>query len=133
MITVLLTIHVLIAATLVTVILMQKSTGDAIGAASAGLMSGRSSGNVLTRATAILATVFFVTSILLAILAGHHGRPTSILNLKPVNNAPTAPVKSGVTRQPQAPRRSTPQSSAPAPVVPAKPAAPSGPSVPLAK
>lgn len=132
MITVLLTIHVLVAATLVTVILMQKSTGDAIGAASAGLMSGRSSGNVLTRTTAVLATVFFVTSILLAILAGHHGRPTSILNLKPVSSAPTVPVKGPASRQPQVPKGSSPQSSAPAPATPAMPA-PSGPSVPLAK
>lgn len=130
MIAVLLTIHVLIAVTLVAVILMQKSTGDAIGAASAGLMSGRGSGNVLTRTTAILATAFFLTSIMLAILAGHHGRPTSILDLKPVANTPAAPAQPASAPS-QAPKASAPSSSAPA--VPAKPAAPSGPSVPLAK
>ncbi len=130
MIAVLLTIHVLIAVTLVAVILMQKSTGDSIGAASAGLMSGRGSGNVLTRTTAILATVFFLTSILLAILAGHHGRPSSILDLKPVASTPAVPAQPTAAPS-QAPKAPAPSSSAPA--APAKPAAPSGPSVPLAK
>ena len=43
-------------------------------------MSSRGTANVLTRATAILAGLFFATSLVLSILAGFERKPTSILN-----------------------------------------------------
>lgn len=82
MTTVLLVIHLMIAAALVGVVLIQRSEGGALGIGGGGggnFMTGRGKANLLTRATAILATGFFLTSLLLSILAGS-GRPTSILD-----------------------------------------------------
>ena len=43
-------------------------------------MTGRGQANLLTRTTAILAGAFFLTSMLLSILAGYTGQPTSVLD-----------------------------------------------------
>jgi preprotein translocase subunit SecG len=84
MITVILVVHVLIAAAMVGVILIQRSEGGALsglgGGNMGGLMSARGTANLLTRATAILAGCFIATSLLLAILAGHAQRGGSILD-----------------------------------------------------
>jgi preprotein translocase subunit SecG len=96
--TVILVIHLLIAVAMVGVILIQKSEGGGLGIGGGtmgGMMTSRGSANLLTRATAILAAAFFTTSIVLAILAGTHGKPASIIDQMPA--APTAPA------QPQAP------------------------------
>ena len=73
--TFLLVVHAIIAALLVTVILMQKSEGGGLttGGSPSGLMSARGAANFLTRATAILATLFVVMSITLAVLAATRG------------------------------------------------------------
>jgi preprotein translocase subunit SecG len=80
------------------VILLQRSEGGALGIGGGGmggLMTGRSSANLLTRATAILAAGFITTSLLLAILATHQRAPRSILDqpAAPATEpaAPTAP------------------------------------------
>ena len=59
------------AVLLVIVVLFQKSEGGAlgIGASQESLISSRTAGNFLTKATAFLATVFIVSSILLTILS----------------------------------------------------------------
>lgn len=105
--TVLIIIQLLIAIGLVVVILMQKSEGGALGiggGSGGGLFSPRGAGDVLTRATAILAVAFFVTSMALTLLA-LHGRPqTSILD-----TAPAKPVTVPVTKAPgQAPGQTKP-------------------------
>jgi len=71
MTTFVLVIHLMICIAMVAIILLQRSEGGAlgIGGGGGGLMSGRGSGNVLTRATAYLAAAFFVTSITLTVLA----------------------------------------------------------------
>ncbi len=72
MATVLLVIHLLIAAGLVGVVLLQKSEGGALGiggGGGGGFMTGRGTANLLTRTTAILAGLFFLTSIGLTMLA----------------------------------------------------------------
>ena len=74
--TVLLMIHLVIAVFLIGLIMLQKSEGGALGiggSGGGGLFSSRGVGNTLTRATAILAAAFFVTSIALTILATHKG------------------------------------------------------------
>ena len=81
--TILLVIHLLIALALVGVILLQRSEGGALGIGGGGmggLMSGRSSANLLTRTTAFLAAGFVTTSLLLAIIATHGTAPRSILD-----------------------------------------------------
>lgn len=78
--TLLLVFHTLIAAALVAVILVQRSEGGGLGTGStpSGLMSARGAANFLTRATAILAAVFILTSIGLAALASMSRAPTTI-------------------------------------------------------
>jgi preprotein translocase subunit SecG len=83
MTTILLIVHVLIALALVGVILLQRSEGGALGIGGGGLgglMTGRSSANLLTRTTAILAAGFIATSLLLAIVATHRPTQRSILD-----------------------------------------------------
>ena len=64
-------IQALVAAALVGVILVQRSEGGGlgVGGSPAGLMSARGAANFLTRATAVLAVLFVVLSIVLAALA----------------------------------------------------------------
>lgn len=91
-------IHLIIAVVLVGVVLMQRSEGGGLGmggggggggGGAGGMMSMRGTANLLTRTTAILAAAFMATSMILAILAGNHGEPRSILEQMPV--APVAP------------------------------------------
>lgn len=76
--TFLLVVQAVIAAALVTVILMQRSEGGGLGmgGSPSGLMSARGAADFLTRATAILATGFVGLSIVLAVLAAtqHRGQ-----------------------------------------------------------
>ena len=127
---ILLVIHLMVAAALVGVVLMQKSEGGALGIGGGGMsnfMTGRGTANVLTRATAILAACFMLTSLLLVVLPQLGGHRPSILpqNL-PAQQMPLAPAaptdsgSSGSTGQ-------TPASpTAPKPTTPAAPAAPLG-------
>ena len=64
-------VQALIATLLVGVILMQRSEGGGlgVGGSPSGLMSARGAADFLTRATAVLATLFVVLSIVLAALA----------------------------------------------------------------
>lgn len=113
MITVLLILHLMIAAALVGVVLLQRSEGGALGiGGGGGFMTGRGAANFLTRVTAGLAAAFFATSMLLTLLATRGERPRSIFDA-PATSAPAqsgpadkagtpgAPADSG---QPQPPR-----------------------------
>ena len=82
--TVLIVIHLMVVLALVGVILLQKSEGGGldIGGGS-GFMTARSAANTLTRVTAILATIFFVTSLGLSLLARYGERPIDILDRAP--------------------------------------------------
>lgn len=84
--TVILLVHLMIAVALVGVVLLQRSEGGAlgIGGGGGGLVSGRGAANLLTRATAILAAAFFLTSIGLSLLAGFERRQ-SILDEIPID------------------------------------------------
>ncbi|HEX8622810.1 MAG TPA: preprotein translocase subunit SecG [Allosphingosinicella sp.] len=80
MFTFLLILQSLVAASMVAVILMQRSEGGGlgVGGSPSGLMSARGAADFLTRATSILATVFVVLSITLAGLASIERAPTRI-------------------------------------------------------
>lgn len=80
MFTFLLIVQTLVAATMVAVILMQRSEGGGlgVGGSPSGLMSARGASDFLTRATAILATLFVILSIVLAGLATIERAPTNI-------------------------------------------------------
>ena len=90
--TVIIVIHLLIVLALIGVVLLQKSEGGALGmGGGGGFMSSRGSANVLTRATAILAGAFFLTSFGLSILAMGSGHQGSIF--KPsAGSVPLAPA-----------------------------------------
>ena len=78
--TVIIVIHLMIVSVLIGAVLLQKSEGGGLGmGGGAGFMSSRGTANLLTRTTAILAAVFFSTSLILSILAGFDRKPTSIL------------------------------------------------------
>jgi len=70
--------NIILAVLLVVVILLQKSEGGAlgIGASQESFITSRSAGNILTKATAIIATLFIITSISLTIM-GQKKIPTS--------------------------------------------------------
>jgi preprotein translocase subunit SecG len=111
-IAVLLIIHLFVTMALIGVVLIQRSEGGGLGIGSSqgmgAFMSGRGTANLLTRATAILATVFMALSLTLALL----NRGTTGVGRSLLENPPPA---------------SAPASTAPAPT---PPPAPKGPSVP---
>jgi preprotein translocase subunit SecG len=79
--TVIIVIHLIVVATMIGVVLLQKSEGGGlgIGGGGGGFLSSRGTANVLTRTTAILAMTFFATSLVLSILAGWDRKPRSII------------------------------------------------------
>lgn len=114
--TIILVIHVLLALGLIGVVLMQRSEGGGLGiggggaSGGLGLMSGRTTANLLTRTTAILAGAFMFTSILLAVLGGGTNRG-SVLDRAPNLTPLTIPA-------PAAPFQPAPAPVVPAPTVP---------------
>lgn len=94
---VVLAIHALIAVALVAVVLLQRSEGGGLGMgrSSDGMMSVRGQANLLTRTTAILAAVFFATSIALAVFSGTQTKAPSI-----IPSGPTAPAVPGAAPSP---------------------------------
>ncbi|MHA1560364.1 MAG: preprotein translocase subunit SecG [Alphaproteobacteria bacterium] len=84
--TVLLVIHLMLVASLIAVVLLQRSEGGALGIGGGGnFMAARGSGNILTRVTTILAGAFFVTSIVLTIVARSDNEPTGVFDNLPAN------------------------------------------------
>lgn len=69
--TVLLVVQVLICVALIIAVLIQRSESDGFGLGSgsgSNFLSGRGAANLLTRTTAVLATLFMVNSLLLSVL-----------------------------------------------------------------
>ncbi|MBA3042046.1 MAG: preprotein translocase subunit SecG [Alphaproteobacteria bacterium] len=86
--TVLIVIHLMIVLALVGVVLIQRSEGGGLGVGGgSGFMSARGTANALTRTTAILATLFFITSLGLGLLARYEAKPTDILDRIPAGTA----------------------------------------------
>ena len=114
MFTFLLIVQTIIAASLVAVILMQRSEGGGlgVGGSSSGFMTARGAADFLTRATAILGGAFVVLSIILAAVAGVSHEPakvdTSLANTVAPAPAPTAPT---VPLVGQAPGQAAPATS----------------------
>lgn len=91
--TFLLVVQAIIAAGLVTVILMQRSEGGGlgVGGSPSGLMSARGAANFLTRATTILATLFVGLSVVLAVIASVQHAPSNI-DTSLAKTAPATPA-----------------------------------------
>jgi len=98
--TILLVLHLFVAIFLVAFILLQRSGGGALNGLGGGgggannFLTARGTGNLLTKATAILATLFFITSMSLALYyKGHTVRENkSILDEAPVVQQESAPM-----------------------------------------
>ncbi len=95
---VIIVIHLILAIALVGVILLQRSEGGGLGMGGGGggmggFMTGRATANLLTRATAVIAALFMLTSLTLAILAGGDRESRSILDQPPapVEQEPAKP------------------------------------------
>ncbi|MFL5259219.1 MAG: preprotein translocase subunit SecG [Hyphomicrobiales bacterium] len=115
--TVLLIVHLFIALALIGIVLMQRSEGGALGIGGGGagsLFSARGVGNTLTRATAVLAVLFFITSISLTLLA-RHGGPGSLFE------QPASPSQSGNSAPATNPLPQLPSSEPAGPKVPVSP------------
>lgn len=120
---ILLVIHLIVAILLVTLILMQRNSGNALSGLGGGngadsFLSARGKGNLLTRTTAILATIFFITSILLALYYKGETRKTeSITDVAPLvqteQTTPTVPDVAPTTSQETAPVEESATENAP--------------------
>jgi preprotein translocase subunit SecG len=97
MYTILLVAHLIVVVFLIGLILIQRSDSDGLsglGGGGGNLLSGRAAGNVLTRTTAILATLFIVNSLVLAVMSSHRGGQSLVDSVVQEERAP-APAKAG--------------------------------------
>lgn len=110
--TFLLVVHGLLALALVGVILLQKSEGGGLtgGGSAGGLVSARGAADLLSRSTAILATLFIVSSLGLAWLAAQTSQPRAIDTTLAREAPPVGPLG--------APSQSAPGAPPIAPVLP---------------
>ena len=90
---ILLIINIILAVLLVLFVLFQKSEGGAlgIGVSQDNFMFSRSAGNFLTKATAIIATLFIICSLALTIISRGELAPTSSVLDKIEENSDEAP------------------------------------------
>ena len=88
-----LVLNIILAIILVIIILLQKSEGGAWGkgASQESFISSRSAGNLLTKATAIIATLFIITSISLTIIAQKGVSTSSVLDKVEEKQDPSEP------------------------------------------
>jgi preprotein translocase subunit SecG len=132
--------HVLVAAGIVGLVLLQRGKGADAGAgfgagASGTVFGARGSASFLSRTTAVLATLFFLSSLGLSYLFSERKEPTSVVDrvlpapaqtpmLPPVTQVPVAPA--------QAPASQAPAASAPVTTPATAPATGSAPATPPA-
>ena len=110
---VILVIHIFLALAIIGTVLIQPPENSGLGGLGgsnpiAGVGGSRGQGNILTRMTAIMAGLFIVTSLTLAIMSSHKPKDGSILdeakpieavkkeaapgNTKPVDATPSVPL-----------------------------------------
>ena len=96
-----LTVHILAAVGVIGLVLVQHGKGADMGAAFGGGASGSlfgatGSANFLSRSTAVLATIFFVTSLTLAFIASNKPKTTGSVMQGVVQSQPvSAPSTEG--------------------------------------
>src|SRR5450432_4318236 len=89
--TVVIVVHLMLVATLIAMVLLQKSEGGGLGmGGGGGFMSSRGTANLLSRTTAVLAVGFFLTSLLLSWLASYDRKPSSIIGSDPASQSQPA-------------------------------------------
>ncbi len=95
--TLVLILHILVALGMIALILLQQGKGAEAGAsfgagASNTVFGASGSANFLTKSTAVLTTIFFITSLSLAIFAKHHAESLYSLPAPTTSTAPAAPT-----------------------------------------
>jgi preprotein translocase subunit SecG len=125
--TVIIAFHLIVVIALVAVVLLQRSEGGALGiGGGGGFLTGRGQANALTRATAILAALFFATSLILTVMANMNRAPKSIFDgVQQPGQTQGAPAGQGGSVLDQLKQIEQQQQQAPA--APATPAAPEPP------
>jgi preprotein translocase subunit SecG len=119
---ILLSILVIDAVALTGVILLQRSEGGALGMGGGGgnFLSARGAGDLLTRTTAVLATLMFVISMAITLITGHSRGAASVADRINAANLPASAAP--------APQQQQPGASGAAPAAPPLPgAAPASP------
>ena len=113
----LMVIEVIVAFFLVVVVLLQRSEGGALGMGGgpSGFMTARGAGDLLTRTTWILGTIFFVLGLLLTIVAGRERGTSSVVDRLKVNAINPAELNKEL-QQPPATAPAAPANQAPAPL-----------------
>lgn len=99
--TILVILHVLFALSIVGLVLLQRSEGGGLGMGGGGggsggmggLMSARGTANLLTRATAVVAALFFTSSLVLSILVANSSDSGSIVDGMDIPAAIEAPAE----------------------------------------
>ncbi len=121
---VILIIHLLLALALIGVVLIQRSEGGALGIGGgssgggmSGFLTGRTTANLLTRTTAIIAALFIATSMALAMLAGASRSPAGVVTGE--GAGPTTQQSGAPSGQGSGPKKSETGKSG-TPVVPEK-------------
>jgi preprotein translocase subunit SecG len=124
--------HMLFAIGIVGLVLVQRGKGADAGAgfgagASGTVFGARGSGSFLSRATAILATLFFATSLGLAYIGSRPATQSSVMDTMPAAKVEVPPAANGATKEatplaaPATEKESEPRQEVPAPAdAPAK-------------
>ncbi len=118
-------IHVLLAAGIVGLVLLQRGRGADAGAgfgagASGTVFGARGSASFLSRTTAVLATLFFASSLVLSYVFSHGAAPTSVMDR--IKTEQPAPVGQLPNLQIPVTPSPAPSGQAPAPAATTAPA-----------
>jgi preprotein translocase subunit SecG len=105
----LLVVHLLVAATVCGLVLLQHGKGADMGAAfgsgsSGSLFGSAGSANFLSRTTAVLAAVFFVSSLGLTYLGSMHGKPADVMQQGVMGSVPPPASDVPATKNADAPK-----------------------------
>ncbi len=92
--TILLVVLIVIAVAMIGLVLLQRSEGGAlgIGGGPGAMFSARGTANLLTRVTAVLAALFMILSLVLAILSGSWADRDSVLDTVSEEEPALAPL-----------------------------------------
>ena len=117
---ILLAIHIIVCVCLIGVVLLQRSEGGALGMGGGpnGMMTARGAGDLLTRTTWILGTLFFILSLALTLLTGRQSGSGSVVDRIKIDNLDASKLAAPPSAQQQQ------QAPAQDPAAPAQPAAP---------
>ena len=116
---ILLTIHIIVCICLIAVVLMQRSEGGALGMGGgpSGFMSARGAGDLLTRITWILGSIFFILSLALTLLSGRQGASESVVDRMKIDAIDPNKLNQPAQPAPTSPNAPPPPLSAPTPQV----------------